>query len=81
VIYSAPSSKIIISMNSPWLELSNGILFAIFHYRLTHFPFSVCFSVENRVPVVEIYSNGEGDGPSISVGPSSSEGNGGERWR
>jgi hypothetical protein len=43
VMYSTPSSKIIISMNSPWLELSNGILFVIFRYRLTHFPFSFFF--------------------------------------
>jgi len=48
-MYSAPSSKIIISMDSPWLELSNGILFVIFRYRLTHFPFSVLIMLENRV--------------------------------
>jgi hypothetical protein len=49
-MYSALFLKIITSMDSSWLELSNGILFVIFRYRLTHFPFLTCFfSAQNRV--------------------------------
>jgi hypothetical protein len=40
-------------MDSPRLELSNGILFAIFHYRLTLFSIFRLNFVQNRV------SNGE----------------------
>jgi hypothetical protein len=48
VMYSAPFLKIITSMDSPWLELSNGILFAIFRYRLTSFLLFRSTSVKNR---------------------------------
>jgi hypothetical protein len=47
-MYSAPFLKIIASMDSPCLELSNDILFAIFRYRLTHFLFFRSISVKNR---------------------------------
>jgi hypothetical protein len=49
VLYSAPSSKLIVSMDSPWLELSNSILFANFHRHLNFFSFSVCFYQADRI--------------------------------
>jgi hypothetical protein len=46
VIHSASFLKSITSMDSPRLELSSDILFAKFHNRLSHFPFSIWFSIE-----------------------------------
>jgi hypothetical protein len=48
VLYSASFSKLIAPMDSPRLELSNNILFVIFHRRLTLFSFSTCFSVKKN---------------------------------
>jgi hypothetical protein len=42
-MYSKPFSKIIASMDSPWLELSNGILLVNFRYRLSYIPFLIVF--------------------------------------
>jgi hypothetical protein len=46
VMYSKPFSKIIASMDSPWLELFSDILFAKFRCRLSRFPFSIWFYVK-----------------------------------
>jgi hypothetical protein len=73
-MYSASFSKIIVSMNSPWLELSNGILFAIFRYRLTSFRLFRSTSVKNR-PAAEYFVPARREEVSDSVGPSGSERN------
>jgi hypothetical protein len=68
-------------MDSPRLEFSNGILFAIFRYRLSLLPFSTCFMLEKNVFNREkIVFSREGEAFFFLfclVGPSSSEGNGG----
>jgi hypothetical protein len=49
VMYSAPFSKLIASMDSLRLKLSNGILLVIFHHRLTiFFHFQLNAVEENR---------------------------------
>jgi hypothetical protein len=66
-------------MDSPRLELSNGILFAIFRYRLTHFPFLIHFLLKIGSSREEAAAAGKGMS-SCRVGPSGSERNKGEMW-
>jgi hypothetical protein len=56
-------------MDSPWLELSNGILFAKFRRRLSAFPFSGLILLENRVLQTRDGSSREGDGFLFWWGP------------
>jgi hypothetical protein len=47
-------------MDSPRLELSNGILFVKFRRRLSSFPFLVCFLLKTRASREVIRTRGEG---------------------
>jgi hypothetical protein len=56
-------------MDSPRLELSNGILFAKFRRRLSTFPFSGLILLENHVLQRRDGSSREGDGFLFWWGP------------
>jgi hypothetical protein len=61
-MYGASFSKLIAPMDSPRLELSNGILFAKFRRRLSTFLFSGLILLENHVLQRRDGSSREGDG-------------------
>jgi hypothetical protein len=73
VMHNKPFPKLIISMNSPWLEFSNGILFIKFRRRLSSFPFSTYFllkigSAEKKLQQQEEERDFLSPGTPLSVG-------------